>query len=376
MTPDLSLIAIINILGALQCALTALALFTIKAGNRVANRLLGLSLLALAVLILDFVMYDTRLFLSVPHLYPILDPVVLAVTPAFFLYVRTLTEPDFVCTRRTWLHFVPFVVLLLLLLPEALRGSEAKLQSYLEELATTELTPEAMVITGLINVQVLAYFLASLVSLNRAVARQADAGQPLPVSIRWLRGMVLALIAVSLLSAVFDYLPLARETGVNNYVTPLLLTVIVYGMGYLGIRQSQIFGPDALFGSKGKYRKSVLNDEMATDVLQRLETLMADERPFLDGAISLPGLAQRLRVSTHLLSQVLNERLGRSFHSYIGELRVQETMARLAEPESDRYTLAEVAYAVGFNSLSAFNAAFKRHAGMSPSEYRKRHRPA
>ena len=98
---------------------------------------------------------------------------------------------------------------------------------------------------------------------------------------------------------------------------------------------------------------------------------MENDKLYTDSLLSLPKLADKLRITTHLLSQILNERLDRNFFNFISEYRVQEAQKKLLEPESVRVTMLELAYEVGFNSLSSFNTAFKKHAGVSPSEFKK-----
>ena len=43
----------------------------------------------------------------------------------------------------------------------------------------------------------------------------------------------------------------------------------------------------------------------------------------------------------------------------------------LADPAKKHYSILAVSEEVGFNSKSAFNTAFKKHANMTPSEFRK-----
>ena len=67
---------------------------------------------------------------------------------------------------------------------------------------------------------------------------------------------------------------------------------------------------------------------------------------------------------------MINERLGRSFHTLINGLRVEEAKRLVADPANAHLTLAAIAERCGFNSLSAFNAAFKRHTGQTPTGHR------
>ena len=50
--------------------------------------------------------------------------------------------------------------------------------------------------------------------------------------------------------------------------------------------------------------------------------------------------------------------------------RIKEAQKRLENPKEAKETISEVMYEVGFNSKSAFNTAFKKKTGLSPSQYK------
>ena len=52
-------------------------------------------------------------------------------------------------------------------------------------------------------------------------------------------------------------------------------------------------------------------------------------------------------------------------------LRVEEAKGIIQNPASEKFTLIAIGLEVGFNSKSAFNNAFKKHTGLTPSDFRK-----
>ena len=61
-----------------------------------------------------------------------------------------------------------------------------------------------------------------------------------------------------------------------------------------------------------------------------------------------------------------------NFNVFLNEYRIKEACRRLAEDSVfKRLTVQGMANSVGFKSRSAFIAAFKRFAGLTPSEYIK-----
>ena len=95
---------------------------------------------------------------------------------------------------------------------------------------------------------------------------------------------------------------------------------------------------------------------------------MRDEKPFLQPGFSLPDLAQRLGTTVHILSQVINENLSKSFFEMTAAYRVEEAKKLLKEKQNIK--VEEIAEQVGYNSKSSFNTAFKKITGKTPSEFR------
>ena len=82
----------------------------------------------------------------------------------------------------------------------------------------------------------------------------------------------------------------------------------------------------------------------------------------------MPDLAQQLGTTIHILSQSINEGLGKSFFEMVAEYRVDEAKKLLIDHPNIK--VEEIAEQVGYNSKSSFNTAFKKFTGSTPSEYR------
>ena len=92
---------------------------------------------------------------------------------------------------------------------------------------------------------------------------------------------------------------------------------------------------------------------------------------FSDNLASLSDLAKKLGVSTHHVSQVINEKLDVSFFELLASYRVDEAKRILSGDKGYKITVEEVSEMVGYNSKSAFNNAFKKFTGKTPSDFRK-----
>ena len=91
-------------------------------------------------------------------------------------------------------------------------------------------------------------------------------------------------------------------------------------------------------------------------------------RERLTERLTLSGLAQVLGVHPVYLACSFRRRYGCTVGEYVRQLRVEVACRELSTADTP---LAQVALNVGFSDQSQFSRAFKRTAGLTPSEYRK-----
>ncbi len=73
---------------------------------------------------------------------------------------------------------------------------------------------------------------------------------------------------------------------------------------------------------------------------------------------------------SYQLSQVINIGFQQNYYDLINSLRIAEAKRMISTPSTQNLKIIAIAYDVGFNSKSTFNAAFKKHAGMTPTQYK------
>ena len=122
---------------------------------------------------------------------------------------------------------------------------------------------------------------------------------------------------------------------------------------------------------KRKYQKSGLTNQQLFKYKNRLERIMASRQLFLRSDLTLPKLAEELGCSVNHLSQVINSGFGVSFFDYLAQFRIEHAKALLSTLDGQNGAVLDVAFSVGFNSNSAFYAAFKKCVGQTPAQYRK-----
>jgi AraC-like DNA-binding protein len=378
MQPVVNLFAVLNLLGAAQSLLLALALVSVKRGNRTANVLLAIFAATVSAMITWNVLNTTRYILLFPHLLRLTNPLDFVAGPLLYLYIRTLTSKAPAVGKRDLLHFIPFGLCVLYLLPYYFQSSEYKLNIYKSPADLQWYYVRA----SLAILQALVYFvfigLLIVRYLRAAKDKKSPAERAVLSQVRLIAISFFALWLIALLRHMFD-LHRPAYMRYTNLVLPLCTTIIIYVMAYLGLRK-----PETLMGTDApppatepdgppakKYEKSTLTSERAEVYLNKLLTLMEREKPYLDGDLTLPGLAAKLSVPTHHLSQIINERLNQNFFDFVNAHRVEEAKRELINPAKKHYSLAAIAEEVGFNSKSAFNTAFRKHTNMTPSAFRK-----
>lgn len=117
------------------------------------------------------------------------------------------------------------------------------------------------------------------------------------------------------------------------------------------------------------YARSTLTRIDREATIARLDSLMAVERVYEDPSLSLSGLAQRLQLTGHQLSELINANLGKSFSRYLREQRVAAAKAMLSNEPSA--SVLSVGLSVGFSTQSNFYDAFREIEGTTPGKYRR-----
>ena len=97
---------------------------------------------------------------------------------------------------------------------------------------------------------------------------------------------------------------------------------------------------------------------------------MDNSMEFLNPEFSLEKLAGYVDSKYKTVSQVINEKYGGNFNTFVNKYRINEACRRIADREHyGNYTLDAISKSVGFRSRTTFLKAFKTFTGLSPSEF-------
>lgn len=300
--------------------------------------------------------------------------------PTFYLYVLSVCYADFKLRPKHLLHSVAFLIANLVLLPRFYAvGAGAKI-GFLQNSSNR---PEVQFNHILIHIQVALYLVAAFMVLRKAKKLYLEnyAGASIE-SLRWLFQFTLALSAfyfIALLKNVFKF---TEYPAISEWLkTGLILfeLIIIFWYLYKALNHPNLFRNidsklklvQQLISEEKRSKPLVAAEHEYNEELLKLRQYMAEEKPFLDPALTIQEVARQIRIPVRDLSVLINHQLGQHFYDFVNAYRIEAAMDLLKDAARSKATVLEILYEVGFNSKSSFNTAFKKHTGQTPTDYRK-----
>ncbi|MEZ5275954.1 MAG: PocR ligand-binding domain-containing protein [Opitutaceae bacterium] len=116
---------------------------------------------------------------------------------------------------------------------------------------------------------------------------------------------------------------------------------------------------------------SMVSNQILVEEDNTESPLIARARDFIDRNqaedLSLESVAKAVNTSTFYFCKMFKRATGLTFTEYLSRIRVEKAKSLLLNPH---IRISEVAFEVGFQSLSQFNRVFKKITGQSPSQFR------
>lgn len=370
-----SVVIVLLLLGATQGLFLTVLLLT-KPVNKEANKLLAYLIVSYTAFIVEQALAGTPITREYPHLLGLAQGAVFLQGPLHFLYARTLITSRRPAAREVLKHLIPFALFYLyFLLPFYLRSGAEKI-AFMEAIAERGLTPALQVASWGVLLQGLVYMTLTLRLLRRhgeSIKERLSSIEEINLS--WLKAITVLTLVIWIVGVFIEILQTFGLDDPVRTTVPIAITLLIYVMGYLGLRQPEIFSEtmerraEAAPEPGKKYQRSGLSRDRAEALHSRLIDLMEGERPFTDSSLKLGHLARSAGMSPNHLSQVINELRGQNFYDFVNRYRIEEAKRIILDPNRSNMTMLSIAYAVGFNSKSAFNTAFKKHTGTTPSKF-------
>ncbi|MFN0204183.1 MAG: helix-turn-helix domain-containing protein, partial [Bacteroidia bacterium] len=335
---------------------------------------LSLLIGSFSVSLLYYVGYWTHFNQQLPFLQGWGEGMILLFGPSLYLYLKTLK--DNALPRKYYYHFFPFLIIYFLTLPLQTLAKAQKIflfKTYPPLKWLIVGTWEMSVWLQLVSLFVYAFLLFRLIKEDKLLLNRF-ALEDEKIRNKWLQTIVglYVLYTLSLLAYyVMVWVKIIRPE--YDYALSGIMSLTIYVVGFMGFWQPKIFQGFVLNTLTAKYEKSSLTPEKAATYAQQLEKLMQTTQPYLDSELKIADLAEKIGISTHHLSQVLNEELHTSFADYLHKYRIETAKQLLLSKEAENNKILAIAFDVGYSNKATFNAAFKKQTGYSPTEFRKVH---
>jgi len=120
--------------------------------------------------------------------------------------------------------------------------------------------------------------------------------------------------------------------------------------------------------SQAKYSTSSLTDQKGSDLFNRLEQLMREQKVYKENELNKDKVADMLGTNRTYLSRVINEYSKLSFNHYVNSFRIEEAVKILSDP-TNNIPIKILAYEIGLTPSSFYNL-FQSSIGMTPTQYR------
>lgn len=377
----LDILSVIILFGAVQGIFLSIYLWSQRKGPVFANRCLALFLIVFAIIMVLDVIYRSGYILKVPHLSMIYMPFTFLQGACMYFYIWSLTNKSRKTSLWHLLHLLPFVISIGCLIPYYSKPTEYKLQFILD--SYNDKQDLIQVLSSCSLVLFIIYLSLSYLELKkhtRNILQYFSTTED--KTLDWLRHFFLIGLGILLLCIAIT---ISVNAQVADRISNVLFSIVIYIMAYRGMNQPEIFKdireeieneeplPEIMRADQStslKYEKSGLNEEKAKSYLIKLEQVILQEKPYLDPELNLQQLADKMGIPLHQLSQLINQYLSMNFFDLINKKRVEHFKRELEKASNETYSLLGLAYNSGFNSKAAFNSAFKKFTGMTPSEYR------
>ena len=279
----------------------------------------------------DWFLFDSSLFLTFLFLY--------------FKYFRSNNE---VFLKRDYLFFLPSLLSFSIETLEIVSDDE---NDFLE------------IIETLIDFVFLGYLIYILYNLLKTKSANW---------ILYFVAPIVLIMSVSYINGVLDLVELApivfsSEDDSNTYLL-LVVAFLFYFITFYFITKPKELIPN---NKTTKYKSSNLKPELIEKYKNALIKAMEKDKLFMDSRLSFHEVSKKLNIPRQYISEVLNLHLNKSFQDFVNEYRVEAFVKNLENEQHGHFTLFGLANEVGFNSKSSFNAIFKKHKGLTPSQFKK-----
>lgn len=304
--------------------------------------------------------------------------------PLLYFYIRSLTSSDFRLIKSDWLHFIPFVVFLLV--------------TTLTQWTNFKIEPQGAQLGFPLSKLILTpfYLFAGIRVLRNYHRRFLDEYSfEMEANIVWMNWIVIGAIILWLIASIsYTYNLFSPDNKIllYDYYTMAFLSFFLFGLTFVAVKNTTLFHDNSGgMPSIIKLKEQVIADKTPQDAttsaetevqerstknieeqdLEQLITAMQEDELFSDPLLTLAKLSTATTIPAYRISKVLKTAEKGSFYDFINHHRVERVKTLLNEGKAEQLSLLGIAEEAGFNSKASFNRVFKKISGLTPTQYLK-----
>ncbi|MEP1489191.1 MAG: AraC family transcriptional regulator [Algibacter sp.] len=371
-----SIIGIISFIIVVLFLLLGAFLLTVKTTKKLSNKLLASFLIITAI---DISVFFYHSFIELP---PSIEMFRIQISsfkdPLLFLYILSVIYSDFKLKTKHLIHLLPWIVSIIILLPNFFLGSKEEQLQFLSNYSDTF---EGQFIIGMNRITEVIYIIAEIYYLirYRKLLLENYTSKEAFYYYHWLKQLIIFILVGQTLTFIKGII---RDSGDydENYVNIFRIILLSFGLFFtLWLVFKALISPKLFRGIAVNLRLSKemgmldnSNDEAEhNEQIQHIKNFMINEEPFLEPSLTVKSLSEKTNIPHRELSILINQELGQHFFDFINKYRIEKAMSILKDSSKKKQTVLEILYEVGFNSKSSFNTAFKKHTNTTPTAYRK-----
>lgn len=305
-------------------------------------------------------------FQKFPFTHLIYKPLYCLWAPFFYFYFRSCFSSDFRIRRNHWPHFLPFVGYMIFFLVLWSVNGNAYIRENLYK-ADAFLNNSDLSVDVVVKIQYLFYnffMIRSLWRLELSRGNSSDFKDEPAVGFSWFRFVVYGYAIGCLLSIITLILSL---TGSLSATAVNMVCVSYFFLFFFMIFYNTI--THKLFEDDTKSRVVHLPNEEMQQLMLKIEAHVNGKKMFLQPELTLQQIAHALNEKERNISHTINTVEKRNVNDYINTLRVQHACQLLLGNKEK--PIFEIMYESGFSTKGAFNLAFKKITGKTPTQFRE-----
>ncbi len=351
---DFSLGSLIFLFGAIQAVILIIGINIRKPLYSDLKKVTTLLLLVITVVLLYYTFVLNRVYAVMPFIDSLGSACWMAIAPSFYLLCLSVKEPKWALHKR---HITYFAFSFIFILEEIFTTFNFNAWQFFISTADQYL-----------DCWMFLFFSSGLFFMSRCLMLfSTDEEEPKNRELKWFVLLFLGLLLVYGILYLFIR---------NNYVSLFETSMIALFELFIFVLVYRVFkiAPFQQFFEMNKYSTASLSKAQMSKLASKLESVMQEEKPYLDKKLNLNKLATLSNISSNDLSQLFNLYYRSNFYEYINRYRVDHFENILQDPSYQQFKIIALAEESGFNSKATFYKAFKDKHELTPMQFIKKYK--